>query len=143
MAAMTTNQLAKFDAALTAYLQPIMHNFIDLQTWAQISAGGVWGASEDFLDRLNKNLDGLLAKHATSHEMSCPGEPWTPTCCISMLLTVKGVDIGFDVILVRSEIVALDFGDEEFLQDLQGVDLTWEFEKMQTFSALSRSKADS
>lgn len=37
---MTTDHLADFNTALTAYLQPIMNDFMDLQTWAQISVGG-------------------------------------------------------------------------------------------------------
>ena len=137
---MKTAQITAFEAALTAYLQPIMDNFLDLQVWARISAGGEWGADADVLGPLNVSLDALKANYASSYEMSCPGEPWVPTCRISLILTIKGVEIGFDVILVRSEIVALDFGDADFLQDLQGVDLAREFEKHQTLAALSRSR---
>lgn len=135
---MNTAQITAFEAALAEYLQPKMNNHIDLQMWAQISAGGEWGADAELLGELNAGLDGLNAQHATAYEMSCPGEPWVPTCRISMMLTIKGVEIGFNVILVRSEIVALDFGDEDFLQDLQGVDLAREFEKIQILAALSR-----
>lgn len=135
---MKTAQITAFEAALTEYLQPKMNIHINLQTWALISAAGESGADERLLCKLNADLDGLSANYASSYEMSCPDEPWVPTCLISMMLTIKGVEINFDVILVRSEIVALDFGDEDFLQDLQGVDLAREFEKMQTFAALSR-----
>ena len=137
---MTTDHLADFNAALTAYLQPIMNNFMDLQTWAQISAGGEWGVSDDVMDRLNKRLNGLRANHATSYEMSCPEDPWIPTCRISIILIIKGVEIQFDAILIRSEIVALDFPEDDFLEELQGVDLAHEFEKRQTFASMSRGR---
>jgi hypothetical protein len=135
---MTTDPLAAFNTALTAYLQPIMNNFMDLQTWAQISAGGEWGVCDDVLDRLNKNLDGLRANHATAYEMSCPEDAWIPTCRISMILSIKDVEILFGVTLIRSEIVALDFPEDDFLEDLQGVDLAYEFKKLLTFASLSR-----
>lgn len=135
---MTTDQLADFNAALTAYLQPIMNDFMDLHTWAQISAGGEWGVGIDVLDRLNKSLDGLRANHATSFEMSCPEDPWIPTCRISIILIIKGVEIQFDAILIRSEIMALDFPEDDLLEELQGVDLAHEFEKRQTFASMSR-----
>jgi hypothetical protein len=140
---MKTAQITAFDAALKAYLQPILDNFLDLQVWAQISASGEWGADDGVLGPLNRELGVLKANHATSYEMSCPEDAWIPTCSISMILTIKGVEVAFNVILVRSAIIALDFGDEDFLEELQGVDLAREFEKMQTFSAMSRTKAGS
>lgn len=82
----------------------------------------------------------LWTKHATSYEMSCPEDPWIPTCRISMILTIKGVEILFDAILIRSEIVALDFPEDDFLEELQGVDLAHEFDKIQTFASMSRGR---
>jgi hypothetical protein len=137
---MTTDHLADFNTALMTYLQPIMNNFMDLRTWAQISAGGEWGVRDDVLDRLNKNLDGLRAKHATSYEMTCPEDPWIPTCRISMILAIKGIEIQFDAIQIRSEIVALDFPEDDFLEELQGVDLAHEFDKLQTLASMSRGR---
>lgn len=140
---MKNAQIADFEKVLTTYLQPVMNQFLDLKIWAHISAAGEWGADDDVLGPLNRALDVLKANHATSYEMSCPEDAWTPTCRISMNLTIKGVDIEFDVILIRSEIVALDFPEDEFLEDLQGVDLALEFEKLQTFASMSRGRANS
>lgn len=139
---MKVSNTSALEVALTEYLQPKMDKHIDLQTWARISASGEWGADEELLGDLNADLDGLRGISATSYEMACPGEPWVPTCRISMMLTIRNVEIGFDVILVRSEIVALDFGEEDFLHDLLGVDLAREFAKKQTFAAMSRPKAE-
>jgi hypothetical protein len=139
---MKSAQIADFEKVLTTYLQPILNNFMDLQVWAHISAAGEWGADDDVLGPLNRVLDVLKANHATSYEMSCPEDAWTPTCRISMNLTIKGADIEFDVILIRSDIVALDFPEDEFLEDLQGVDLALEFEKLQTFASMSRGRAN-
>ena len=79
-----------------------------------------------------------MANHATSYEMSCPEDTWIPTCRISMNLTIKGVEILFNVILIRSEIVALDFSEADFLEELEGVGLALEFEKRLTFAGMSR-----
>ncbi len=57
-----------------------------------------------------------------------------------MTLTVKGAEIQFDAILIRSEIVALDFPEDDFLEELQGVDLAHEFGKIQTFATMSRGR---
>ena len=135
---MEAAQVTAFGAALKAYLQPNLNNFKDLQVWAHISAAGEWGADDEVLGPLNRQLDVLKANHATSYEMSCPEDAWIPTCRISMILTVKDVKIQFDAILIRSEIVALDFPEDDFLDDLQGVDLAYEFEKLLTFASLSR-----
>lgn len=81
---------------------------------------------DDVLDRLNKNLNSIRANHTTSYEMSCPEDPWIPTCRISIILTIKGLEILFDAILIRSEIVALDFPEDDFLEELQGMDLAHE-----------------
>ena len=139
---MQTAQIADFEKVLTTYLQPVMNQFLDLKIWALISAGGVWGADDDLLGKLNRELDGVRANHATSEEMSCPEDPWVPTCSISMILTIKSVEIEFDVILIRSEIVALEFSEKEFLEDLPDVDLAREFEKIQTHAILSRGRAN-
>ncbi len=51
---MKTDQLADFDSALTAYRQPKKNNYLGLQSWVQVSAGGEWGVSKDVPNRLNK-----------------------------------------------------------------------------------------
>jgi hypothetical protein len=84
----------------------------------------------------------VQANHATSEEMSCPEDPWVTTCSISMTLTIKGVEIDFFIILIRSEIVALDFTEKEFLEALADIDLAREFEKIQTHAILSRGRAN-
>ena len=48
------------------------------------------------------------------------------------------MEILFDAILIRSKIVALDFPEDDFLEELQGVDLALEFEKRLTFAGMSR-----
>jgi hypothetical protein len=48
------------------------------------------------------------------------------------------MEILFDVILIRSEIVALDFSEDDFWEQLEGVDLALEFEKRLTFASMSR-----
>jgi hypothetical protein len=135
---METAQSTAFEAVLKAYLEPILNNFMDLQVWAHICAGGEWGADDDVLAPLNRALDVLKANHATAYEMSCPEDAWIPTCRISMIFTIKDVEILFDAILIRSEIVALDFPEDDFLEELQGVDLAYEFEKLLTFASMSR-----
>ena len=135
---MKTAQITAFEDALKAYLQPILNNFMDLRVWAHISAAGEWGAGDDVLGPLNRALDVLKANHATSYEMSCPEDTWIPTCRISMNLTIKGVEILFDVILIRSEIVALDFPEDDFWEQLEGVDMALEFEKRLSFAGMSR-----
>jgi hypothetical protein len=55
-----------------------------------------------------------------------------------MILTIKGVDVLFDAILIRSEIVVLDFPEDDFWEQLEGVDLALEFEKRLTFASMSR-----
>jgi hypothetical protein len=137
---MKTAQVTAFEAVLKAYLQPILNNFMDLQVWAHICAGGEWGVDDDVLAPLNRQLDVLKVNHATSYEMSCPEDAWIPTCRISMIFSIKGVEILFDVMLIRSEIVALHFPENEFLEDLRGVDLAYEFEKRLTFAGMSRTR---
>ena len=57
-----------------------------------------------------------------------------------MILTIKGADIEFDAILIRSEIVALDFPEDDFWEPLEGVELAYEVEKLLTFASLSRGR---
>ncbi len=55
-------------------------------------------------------------------------------------MIVNGVEIQFDAILIRSEIAALDFPKDYFLEELQGVDLAHEFGKIPTSAAMSRGR---
>ena len=50
------------------------------------------------------------------------------------------MEIQFDAILIRTEIAALGFPEDYFLEEMQGVDLAHEFEKPQTFTIMSRGR---
>ena len=131
-----TDQIDAFTGALQAHLQPLLDDFMNLEVWARICIGDLEGDDEHIREILAEQLPGFDVNWVTVAGSDFTGT-WTPKCTLALCTRIKGEEVCVDVDVTKSTITAVKLSAKELPSSLDGVDLVHEFEKWQTYLALS------